>query len=66
MRKILLLGGSGYIGSKFYQVFNTKYNIHSIDLQLFTKDNYSICENYNNLTNISDYDVIVCFETERL
>ena len=37
--KILLLGGNGYIGSKFYQVFSDKYDIKSIDLQLFRTTN---------------------------
>lgn len=60
MKKILLLGGSGYIGSKFYSIFNTKYDITSIDLQLFHDDSYSKIINYNNLS-IDEYDIILCF-----
>lgn len=61
MTKILLLGGSGYIGSKFYSVFNQNYDITSLDLHLFENDIYSIKINYNNFLTINDYDIIVCF-----
>lgn len=57
---ILLLGGSGYIGSKFYSTYQSKYKIRSIDLQLFQKDNFSEIINYNTIS-INQYDVIVCF-----
>lgn len=60
-KKILLLGGSGYIGSKFYQDFHQKYDITSIDLQLFSRDLYSIKINYNTFQQINDYDIILCF-----
>lgn len=58
--KILLLGGNGYIGSKFYSI--TK-NVTSIDLLLFNKDlGYSQFENFNELTSdyIKDFDVVIC------
>lgn len=58
--KILLLGGNGYIGSKFYQVFSDKYDIKSIDLQLFRTTNYSEFANYNDIL-IDSYDIILCF-----
>jgi nucleoside-diphosphate-sugar epimerase len=61
MKNILLLGGSGYIGSKFYDKFYSVYNIDSIDLQLFNTDNHSVRINYNNLTDITKYDIILCF-----
>lgn len=61
MKKILLLGGSGYIGSKFYSVFNTEYDIYSVDLQLFHNNNYSKLINYNSIKDISSYDIILCF-----
>lgn len=57
---ILLLGGSGYIGSKFYNTYQGKYKIRSIDLQLFQKDNLSEAINYNTIS-IDGYDVIICF-----
>jgi nucleoside-diphosphate-sugar epimerase len=60
MKKILLLGGGGYIGSKFYHKYNNIYDITSIDLKLFSYDNYSISMNYNNINNIHDYDIIIC------
>lgn len=61
MKKLLLLGGGGYIGSKFYSLYNTNYNIKSIDLELFNTDSYSVNINYDKLTNINDYDIIICF-----
>jgi nucleoside-diphosphate-sugar epimerase len=61
MKKILLLGGSGYIGSKFYYTYNNQYDIESVDLQLFKQDSYSICKNYNDLVSITEYDTIICF-----
>ena len=59
-KKILVLGGSGYIGSKFIEQFALKYDLSSIDLQLFHKDNYSIPINYNKVL-INEYDIIICF-----
>lgn len=58
---ILLIGGNGYIGSKFHHLYKNTYNITSIDLCLF-HDNlgYSTEVNYNELTDISQFDVIVC------
>jgi nucleoside-diphosphate-sugar epimerase len=56
---ILLLGGSGYIGSKFYQTHKNKYNITSIDLNLFQTTDYSKELNYVNVP-IDRYDVILC------
>lgn len=58
-KKILLLGGSGYIGSKFYAKYNSIYQIKSVDLQLFSQDCYSQQINYNN-TDIDNYDTIIC------
>jgi nucleoside-diphosphate-sugar epimerase len=56
---ILLLGGSGYIGSKFYQTYKNKYNITSIDLNLFQTTDYSKELNFANVP-IDRYDVIIC------
>lgn len=61
MKTILLLGGSGYIGSKFYSTYYDTYNIKSIDLQLFGTDSYSVQMNYNELDDIGNYEIILCF-----
>lgn len=63
MKKILLLGGNGYIGSKFYNVCNKKYAITSIDLCLFGKDlGFSNKINFVNLDKdyINDFHVVIC------
>lgn len=58
--KILLLGGNGYIGSKFYPTIKDRYDVTSIDLCLFEKDlGYSKKINFN-LVDISEYDIIYC------
>jgi len=51
MNKILLIGGCGYIGSQLFNFLNKKYNIESVDLELFGNPgikNYKI--NYKDLT----------------
>lgn len=66
--KILLLGGSGYIGSKYYSKYESKHSIVSIDLNLFSGNfNYSNEINYKFIFDdeiLSDIfhtaDVIVC------
>lgn len=56
--KVLLLGGNGYIGSKYFR--NCKFTIQSVDICLFNKNlNYSYPVNYDFL-DISNFDVIVC------
>ena len=51
MKKILLLGGNGYIGSRFYLDSCNKYAITSIDLCLFGQDlGYSVKLDYRDLT----------------
>lgn len=58
--KILLIGGNGYIGSKFYDSYKTKHDITSIDLNLFGEDlGFSTNLNFNYNNNL-EYDVIVC------
>lgn len=60
---ILLLGGNGYIGSKFYSLYKDKYNIVSIDLCLFEKDlGYSIKCNFDSYVkyNLHHFDAVVC------
>lgn len=59
--KILLLGGNGYIGSKIYAMLSNYYKVVSIDLCLFGADlGYSLKIDYNTITDISEYDVIIC------
>lgn len=62
--KILLLGGNGYIGSRFYSCVSNIHEIESVDLCLFNKDN-----GYSNKINFYDYiksrvishfDAIIC------
>jgi len=58
--KILLLGGNGYIGSKFYPTIKDKHTVKSIDLCLFQKDlGYSDKVNFNSV-DITEYDIIYC------
>jgi len=57
---ILLIGGNGYIGSKFYHLYKNEHTITSIDLCLFHSNlGYSTEINYNEI-DIDQYDVIVC------
>lgn len=61
--KILLLGGNGYIGSKFYSLYKDKYDIVSVDLCLFEKDlGYSIKCNFDSYVryNLKEFDCIIC------
>ena len=59
--KILLLGGNGYIGSKFYPTIKDKHTVKSIDLCLFQKDlGYSEKINFNSV-DITEYDIIIWF-----
>jgi len=56
---ILLLGGSGYIGSKFISTYKDTYNITSIDLNLFHESKESQQKNYKDVS-LENYDVILC------
>jgi nucleoside-diphosphate-sugar epimerase len=58
MKKILLIGGSGYIGSSLKE--NLPYDITSIDIEWFN-DNKSIQIDFNDLeeSEISKYDVVI-------
>lgn len=61
--KVLLLGGNGYIGSKFYELYHTNYDIVSIDLCLFNKDlGYSKHINFDEFIkqDLSEFDAIIC------
>lgn len=61
--KILLLGGNGYIGSKFYNLYKDKYDIVSVDLCLFEKDlGYSIKCNFDSYVRyfLKEFDCVIC------
>lgn len=60
MNKILILGGNGYIGSKFYEMYHQLDELSSVDLCLFEKNlGYSSQINYKEV-DVSQYDTIVC------
>lgn len=59
--KILILGGSGYIGSKFKNDFGDKYEIDGIDLNWYSKQENIIETDYKYLRveKIKAYDAII-------
>ena len=63
MKKILIIGGAGYVGSKLNEVLHSKYEIHNTDLNLFgaPKDMMFDWVDYNDITDryLKKYDAIV-------
>jgi len=59
MKKILLIGGNGYIGSYLSLKFNNKYSIEIVDINWFNESEYSI--DFKNLSNeyINKFDIII-------
>lgn len=52
MKKILIIGGCGYIGSQLFNFLNKKYNVESVDLELF--GNPKIQNSKINFKNLSE------------
>lgn len=59
MKKILLIGGNGYIGSQFYNLFKDKYNITIIDICWFSEKNNILDFNNLNKDYINLFDVVI-------
>ena len=63
MKDILLLGGVGYIGSKFNKVFKDKYNITNVDINWFGNPEELAYEffDYNDVTDryIKTFDTVI-------
>lgn len=62
MKKILILGGNGYIGSRLVYDLQTKYNITSVDICWFGDVvNKTIIQDYKTLTvnQLENFDVVI-------
>jgi UDP-glucose 4-epimerase len=63
MKKILILGGCGYIGSSLYEYLRKSNKVDTVDLEWFGNfvNENNIKEDYDNLTKIflDNYDVII-------
>lgn len=59
MKKILLIGGNGYIGSHFYNIFRNKYDITILDICWFSDKKLSF--DYKNLNKnyIELFDIVI-------
>lgn len=61
-KRVIVIGGNGYIGSRLIYDLHTKYQITSIDICWFTKPySTNILKDYKNLTTeeLSKYDVVI-------
>lgn len=63
MKKILILGGCGYIGSSLYEYLRKSNKVDTVDLEWFGNfiNENNIKEDYDNLTKIflDNYDVVI-------
>lgn len=61
MKKVLLIGGSGYVGSALYQHWKNKHNITNVDCNWFNSFVPGINSDYNTLTkeHIAQHDIVV-------
>jgi nucleoside-diphosphate-sugar epimerase len=61
MKKILILGGNGYIGSRLRQVLREDHFVKSIDIGWYVYDEISDRRDYHKLTQeeLSEFEIIV-------
>ena len=62
MKKILLIGGCGYIGSALYLALKNEYKIQSVDLEWFGNPEMdNLAADYNTLDQnfISEFDIVI-------
>ena len=61
MKNVLVIGGTGYVGSRLRQILTHSYNVDSVDCCWFNNDNDTYRIDYHNLTleELSKYNVIV-------
>jgi nucleoside-diphosphate-sugar epimerase len=61
MKKILILGGNGYIGSRLRQVLREDHFVKSIDIGWYAYDEISDRRDYHKLTQeeLSEFEIIV-------
>ena len=63
MKNILIIGGTGYVGSQLYNFLKPNYNVTTLDLEWY--GNYAnennIVDDFNNLTieDLDQYDAVV-------
>jgi nucleoside-diphosphate-sugar epimerase len=61
-KKVLIIGGNGYVGSRLIYDLHNAYNIHSVDICWFGQpDSYTEVRDYNQLTKqeLSQYNAII-------
>jgi len=61
MKKVLIIGGNGYVGSRLRQVLAETYNVDSVDCCWYNYDETSLRTDYHNLTQeyLNNYDTVV-------
>ena len=61
MKKVLILGGNGYIGSRLREVLRQKHFVKSIDICWFNHDEYSDRRDYHKLSReeLAEFEVII-------
>jgi nucleoside-diphosphate-sugar epimerase len=63
MKKILIIGGTGYIGSRVFQMLNDTHTVDSIDTEWYGNyvNKFNIIKDFGTLTKeeVSFYDVVI-------